>query len=158
MTTEEIRQAVAPSPEVEHAATVMRRLGAAMQTARPEWLDLDLTVGQIRGLFALASHGPMTIGQVAERLRVRLPWASTVVDRLVEEGLVQRGEDPADRRRTLARLTPRGEALVVQASVKAAQEHLRACLAKISAADLAALVRGLDALAVFVGEDSSACG
>ncbi|MHB1005297.1 MAG: MarR family winged helix-turn-helix transcriptional regulator [Chloroflexota bacterium] len=145
-----------PSQAIEHAAMTMRRLAVAMQTSQPGWLDMDLTVGQIRGLFALASHGPMTIGQVAETLRIRLPWASTLVDRLVEVRLVQRGEDPADRRRTLAWLTPSGEALVTHAR-EGGQEHLRACLEKLAADDLTAFVRGLDALAAVIGDKSPAC-
>jgi DNA-binding MarR family transcriptional regulator len=137
---------------VDRALAALRQLFASVQAAQPAWLGVDLTVGQIRVLFALAHHGPLTIGRVAENLRVRLPWASTVVDRLVDLQLVQRGEDPADRRRTLAWLTPRGEALVALVH-EGGQERLRAALHALSPDDVAALTRGLDALTAALGAE-----
>ncbi|MHB9059136.1 MAG: MarR family winged helix-turn-helix transcriptional regulator, partial [Bacillota bacterium] len=65
-------------------------------------------MGQIKGLFALAKSGGATIGRLAERLGVGEPTASLLVDRLVRQGWVVRGEDPEDRRRTIASLSKEG--------------------------------------------------
>ncbi|MHB1416807.1 MAG: MarR family winged helix-turn-helix transcriptional regulator [Chloroflexota bacterium] len=144
-----------PSSAVEQTLAALRQLFAGIRAGQPAWLEFDLTVRQIRALFALACHGPMTIGQVADTLHVRLPWASTVVDRLVDLHLVQRGEDPMDRRRTLARLTPRGEALV--ALVQGGhEERLRAALRELPPDDLTALTRGLEALTTALASEGRA--
>src|SRR5215510_6723599 len=72
----------------------------------PPWLSLDLTIGQLRALYVLFRSGPTPIGQVGAALGLGKPAASLLVEALVQRGLVERHEDPADRRRTLARLTP----------------------------------------------------
>src|SRR5262249_58897755 len=60
--------------------------------------------------FTLADFGPTPIGGVAGRLGIGLPAGSSLVDRLVEQGLVKRRGDPLDRRRTPAETTEIGRA------------------------------------------------
>jgi MarR family transcriptional regulator for hemolysin len=48
-------------------------------------------------------------GAVAEALEIEPSSLVRVIDQLIETGLVQREEDPADRRAKLLRLTPRGQ-------------------------------------------------
>ena len=52
--------------------------------------------------------GPMSVGDLAERLQVRHHSAVGLLDRLVSLGLVRREPSPDDRRRVLLRLTPAG--------------------------------------------------
>jgi DNA-binding MarR family transcriptional regulator len=111
----------------------------------PAWLHTELTFAQLRALFTLADYGPTPIGRVAGRLGIGLPAASSLVDRLVEQGLVRRREDPLDRRRTLAETTGAGQALA-QRLRQGSREALRAWLEQMDGDDLAALVRGLEAL------------
>src|SRR5215471_3059646 len=87
------------------AGRALHELGA------PAWLQVELSVAQLKALFALVDAGPMPIGGVAARLSIGLPAASSLVDRLVDQGLAKRREDPLDRRRTLAEPTAAGEAL-----------------------------------------------
>src|SRR5579884_4426487 len=72
-----------------------------------EWVNLDLTMGQLKALMALAQQR-MHVRQLAETLGVGKPAASIIVDRLVQLGLAQRIEDPVDRRYTLVSLTEEG--------------------------------------------------
>lgn len=51
----------------------------------------------------------ITIGDLAERLRIRHHSAAELVDRLSEARLVTRGQDPDDQRRVILRLTARAE-------------------------------------------------
>src|SRR5436305_13284515 len=46
------------------------------------------------------------IGDIAEAMQVRQSSASLLVDRSVKRGLLERGEDPLDRRRAILSLTP----------------------------------------------------
>ncbi len=109
------------------------------------WLDLDLTIGQIKGIFMLAYSGPMTVGQVAEALGIGKPAASILVDRLVHISLADRTEDAVDRRRAIIRLTTRGEDLVTQL-LQGRRELLQDALGRMSDKDLEALAQGLRAL------------
>jgi DNA-binding MarR family transcriptional regulator len=112
----------------------------------PAWHQVELSVAQLKALFALVDGAPMPIGGVAARLGVGLPAASALVDRLVDQGLVRRREDPADRRRTLAEPTPAGEAMA-QNLRHGSREALRAWMERMERDDLEALVRGLAAMA-----------
>jgi DNA-binding MarR family transcriptional regulator len=112
----------------------------------PSWTLLDLTMAQIRGLVTLAKEGPLTIGELAGALGIGQPSASILVGHLVRAGLVERAEDPADRRRTFARLSRRGEDLLGQIR-QDKRERVRRWLAELADDDLAALARGLRALA-----------
>jgi DNA-binding MarR family transcriptional regulator len=122
----------------------------------PVWGQLDLTLNQFKGLRVIA-HGPVTIGDIAARLGIAQPTASLLVERLVRVGLVERADDPSDRRRALARLSCEGERFVARITGDI-HNHLRDGLARLSDDDLAALIRGLRALveATIDGADRSA--
>ncbi|MBI2872630.1 MAG: MarR family transcriptional regulator [Chloroflexi bacterium] len=73
-----------------------------------EWQDLELTMPQVRTL-VLLRQGPKRMSDIAAYLGVGLSSATSMIDRLVGKGLVERVPDPADRRVVTCRLTPRGE-------------------------------------------------
>lgn len=138
----------------ESYCIVMRMLHSV---AKPHWLALDLTMAQLKTLLTLANAGPRTIGQVADVLGIGLPTASHLVDRLVQAGLAERTEDPADRRRTLARATAAGEELT-RSLQQGGAEQLRNWLGRLDPADLDALLRGLRALVEVAGARSASAG
>jgi len=131
---------------VQQALQAQKQIFLAMQAAaEPAWLQLDLTMAQLKGLVLLAHDGPLTIGAMAQALGIGRPAASILVDRLVELGLVERAEDPVDRRRTFARLSPKGEELVALLR-QGGRQRMREWLSRLAEDDLAALVRGSHAL------------
>ena len=71
------------------------------------WTDLDLTMPQAKTLFYLAD-GPRRMSGIASRLGVEMPSATTMIGRLVGKELVERRQDPADRRAVVCSLTPAG--------------------------------------------------
>lgn len=74
---------------------------------------IDLTVSQYRVLAILAEESAAA-GRLADRLAVRPPTVTTVIDGLVARRLVDRQADPDDRRRQVLALTPLGrEALAL---------------------------------------------
>lgn len=110
-----------------------------------DWLQVDLTLAQIKALFVLWNQSPMTVGALGERLGVGVPAASHLVERLVQLGLVERREDESDRRRTHVSPSPEGAALVDR--LRAVRgEQLRRWLERLGDEQLAALVKGTDAL------------
>lgn len=120
-------------------------LRALHELGAPAWYEVELSVAQLKALFTLVDGGPMPIGGVAARLSIGLPAASSLVDRLVDQGLAKRREDPLDRRRTLAEPTGDGDALA-QRLRHGSREALRAWLERMERDDLDALVHGLTAM------------
>lgn len=142
---------------VERGLDLYRRATRALhERDAPAWRQVELSLSQLRALFALSDAGPVPIGGVAGRLGIGLPAASSLVDRLVEQGLAGRREDSVDRRRTLAEPTDAGAALV-QRLRQGSRETLRSWLEQMRPDDLDALVRGLAAL-VAVGSAGAVAG
>src|SRR6266699_539503 len=113
-------------------------------TAGTVWMEIDLTIAQLRTLLVLAEEGPLVIGQIAQRLGIGLATGGHLVDRLVQADLTERAEDAGDRRRTLARLTPKGEDLYARLLNHPLQ--MQTLMQRLDDADLAALLQGLRAL------------
>jgi MarR family transcriptional regulator, 2-MHQ and catechol-resistance regulon repressor len=63
---------------------------------------------QIRILHQLGWSGPKKMKDIAESLSVSMPSATAVIDKMVKARLVQRREDPRDRRVTLVSLADEG--------------------------------------------------
>jgi len=77
-----------------------------------EWLHLDLTMSQLKGVLLLFISGPSRMSDIASALGVSLATATGVMDRLVERDIVLREGDPEDRRVVLCRLSSKGEKLI----------------------------------------------
>ena len=123
------------------------------------FLDLDLSMAQLKGLVALARTPVCTVGELAERLHLSRPATSLLVDRLVADGYVERerAEQTDDRRRTMLRLSQRGEEVLARLRQGRAEHNpLPAWLAQLSDQDLLALVQGLRALAEMARRASGA--
>jgi MarR family transcriptional regulator, organic hydroperoxide resistance regulator len=139
--------------ELESAVLAQyRTLGRAMKaTHGPVWMETDLTIAQLRTLLVLAEEGPLVIGQIAQRMGIGLSTGGHLVDRLVQAGLAERAEDPEDRRRTLARLTPKGEDLY--ARLLNHTQQIQTWIQKLDDDDLAALLQGIQAINRVIGQE-----
>src|SRR5690606_12785744 len=82
---------------------IARRMHASF-TGHP--LAAGRPIGQVKVLGMLYRVGRSTVGEIAAGLGVTMPTASEQIDRLVEEGLLVREVNPADRRQVLVDLTP----------------------------------------------------
>lgn len=71
-----------------------------------------LTTPQFGVLEALHHLGPLSLGELAEKLLVTGGNVTYVMDRLEERGLVYRERSPEDRRVVQAKLTPEGKDLI----------------------------------------------
>jgi DNA-binding MarR family transcriptional regulator len=121
-----------------------------LRVHKPEWIDLDLSMGQLKTLMTVASDGPITITALADTLGVGKPAASILADRLVQLGYAFRAEDPRDRRRTYVSSTTAGNTLVTQLRQGTSDRFAR-WLEAMAPDDLDALARGLQALADAIG-------
>ena len=87
--------------------TLMRTIAAHLRQQEPR---LDVTMWQIMVLKWLKGD-PLTVGHLARKFLVSTPTMTRLLDSLVERGLVERREDPEDRRRVRLFLTRKGEDL-----------------------------------------------
>jgi MarR family transcriptional regulator, organic hydroperoxide resistance regulator len=140
--------------ELEHeVVTQYRSLEHALKaTSGTVWMEIDLTIAQLRTLLVLAEEGPLVIGQIAQRLGIGLSTGGHLVDRLVHAGLAERMEDAEDRRRILARLNSKGEDLYARLLNHSLQ--MQSLIQKLENTDLAALLQGLQALNSLVEGES----
>lgn len=121
-------RAQAPAEHGEDVAAVMAaaRILVAVSARSVAAVDDVVSLPQLRVLVMLASRGPLNLTAVARGLGVHSSNATRACDRLVVAGLIDRRDDPADRRNLVLRLTPAGTALVERVT-----EHRRAAIAAV---------------------------
>lgn len=73
-----------------------------------------VTQTQFLVLLAVHSYGRCTMGTLARNMRVRMPTATGIIDRLVRDGFVRRSPCPEDRRQVFVELTPKGRDFIRQ--------------------------------------------
>lgn len=135
------------STVIEDILQAQHKINRAIAASSSQsWIDLDLSMAQLKTLLTIYDGGALPIGQIAEVLGIGQPTASHLVDRLVQSGFVARAEDPVDRRRTLAELSPQGVKLLDQLR-EVRIEPLQRWLAQLDDTALSALRHGLQALA-----------
>jgi DNA-binding MarR family transcriptional regulator len=84
--------------------------------------ETGLTLPQVLTLFKLHDQSPQCVSSIAAVLHLSQPATSQLLDRLVQEGLVDRTEDPGDRRRKRLAITPRPRPRCEQAEPEGARE------------------------------------
>jgi DNA-binding MarR family transcriptional regulator len=94
----------------------------------------------------LALAGPLTVGEAAAHLARAQSVVSEIVTHLERQGLLERENDPADRRRTLIWLTPGGHEALRRDREVLSVDHLAHAMARLPAARADDLIAGLRAL------------
>lgn len=77
-----------------------------------------------RMLATLAQTNGRTVGELAEEMILQQPTVTKIVDRLANEGLVERQSSANDRRQVIVRLTARGTALICSLQKEATQHQV----------------------------------
>lgn len=73
-----------------------------------QFAPFGITATQSFVIFDLVDHDGSSVKDIAFRIQLDSPAVTGVIDRLVKEQLVQRIEDPSDRRSLQIFLTPKG--------------------------------------------------
>ncbi len=97
---------------------------------------------QVHSLFRLHFRSACPVTDLGESLGLTRAAASHLAQRLVVAGLLERVEDPADRRVRLLTLTPKGQRLVHDV-VEARQEWLRQLTSVLTLEQQGEVVRAL---------------
>lgn len=126
--------------------TLVARLSS---TARAVERRTGITNAQLFLLRELASHGPLSVNELAGRARTQQSTVSTVVSRLARAGYVRKARAELDGRRAVLTATERGRSLLRHApapptaALLAGLERLRPREARALATGLRALVGAL---------------
>lgn len=127
----------------------------ALALQRPDaWLDLDLTLPQLRALFAVRRQPGCTVSELAEALGQRLAATSALVGRLVRAGLLRRVDDQDDRRRIRLDLTDAAERMLTSVDRRSA-DRFAAILGQMSKRGRDALATALTELIDLLSSDAS---
>lgn len=80
--------------------------------------DIGLSPSLLSALATVRVHGPLTLGELAERERVSKPAVTKIVGRLEARDLVVRIVDEDDRRICRVRITTAGEGLMAESRAR----------------------------------------
>ena len=101
--------------------SIMRIQQEMLSRIDGELRSFQLTFARYEVLMLLefTKRGQLPLGKIGERLQVHPASVTNVVQRLSDNGYLRRVPNPADRRSTLATITPTGSR-----TARAATEHL----------------------------------
>ncbi len=81
------------------------------------------SISQMAALFLIRRKGATNVSDIGAELEITSPAASQLLERLVQQGLVVRSEDPGDRRLKQIVLSKQGE-VILQQGLQARQKWL----------------------------------
>ena len=107
---------MATDQQFEDFVTATHDLYAAMRRNRAQ-LARDtggLSLSQLALLDAVATDGPLPVGEIATQAGVSGPNATRMLKQLEQSGVVTRTRSPEDERKVVVALTPEGRTLYTQ--------------------------------------------
>jgi DNA-binding MarR family transcriptional regulator len=130
---------------IQEIVELERQVGRIIgQHAHIIWIDSGLTLTQLKSLFLITNKGSTNFRKLAKALGVTPSNVTGIVDRLVEQGLVSRTQNPEDRREMTLQATDKGKALVSNLK-ETGIKHMTQILSLLSLRELSALAQGLSA-------------
>ena len=135
----------------EHQLALLRLM--ARDRAAP-LLQTELTIQQLKLMLLVRLEGPQSGNGLAELLGVSSATVSGLIDRLVERGLLERREDPADRRVRLVTPSPAGQQMMED--MELAEEETRGrLLRRLDVVHLRHLVAAMQELIRIAREEAT---
>jgi DNA-binding MarR family transcriptional regulator len=116
------------------------------------WRKLEVPLAQLKSLFLIHIRGSVNVRDLALDLGVTPGNVTSIVDRLVGQGLVERSEKPGDRRIVLLQLTDKGLQTITNIHMME-HRHLKRLLERMNAGDISALIRGISSFLAAAKKD-----
>ena len=102
--------------QVQLSKIIRKWMDTFMHRSMRGWSHHVKTTGmsmpQFSILMQLNYRGPCGISEISERFEISNAASSQLVERLVQNGLIERAEDPDDRRAKLIKLSSKGKKLI----------------------------------------------
>lgn len=109
----------------------------------PEFAEIDITMAQAKLVYVVKAAGSVHLAELASRLGIGPSTASEHVDRLVEDGLLERRTDPTDRRQVVVTATPKADELLERFR-ELNQRQLRGLLGRLDRHELQVIARSIE--------------
>jgi DNA-binding MarR family transcriptional regulator len=126
---------------LEVVPAVMREIRSQMRSRGSP----DLSVPQFRTLAFVNRNKGSSLSEVADHIGLTSPSASTLVDGLIQRGMMTREEHPDDRRRIRLAVTSPGEA-ILETSTRGTMAYLAKKLSSLSADEREVIVKAMKTL------------
>ncbi|HSN78314.1 MAG TPA: MarR family transcriptional regulator [Anaerolineae bacterium] len=120
-------------------------MGRSMRDFSAFMRKSGLSMPQVSALYRLYYRGQCGVTDIAGHLDVSSAAASQMIERLVQQGLLERNEDPTDRRAKQIALSPDGRELM-QESIEARVRWMAELTTVLSPEEQDTIVAALDAL------------
>ncbi|MGH2560247.1 MAG: MarR family winged helix-turn-helix transcriptional regulator [Thermomicrobiales bacterium] len=132
---------------IDEATELLPRVSKLMHAAMACYPHMaNRTFAQKRALAQLYHSSGSSLGELAQAVGLSMPAASEMIDRLVEEGLVARAVNPADRRQVIVELTATARTIGDEIRV-IHRAQVQAALDRMAPEERPVFVRSLRALA-----------
>jgi DNA-binding MarR family transcriptional regulator len=125
---------------------------AVLRHVRSEDTASGLTAARLSALSVIVFAGPVTMSQLADAEQVSVPTISRMIAGMVEDGLVRRQPDTADRRVVWLHPTARGSRLLNEGRRRRV-EALARLLSGVDPVDRRELARAADRLLTALGRE-----
>ena len=122
---------------------IFTRIG---RLSRQRMSEDTLTFGQFAVLRMLFHQAPLAMGTIAERLSISLAGATGIIDRLVNQGVVERTRSREDRRVVWVNLSEVGKERMVRLQEERHQ-YMRVLLEPLDADEMETLLHLLERVA-----------
>ncbi len=133
--------------KIKQIIDLERHLMHSMRDSAPDaWLALDLTIAQLKTLLFIGFEEKTNFKTLASALGTTPPNVTGIVERMVEQDLINRIENPQNRRMQILSLTEKGRTLLRELNDRQTI-HFSYILTSLTDEELSALERGLSALA-----------
>jgi len=76
------------------------------------WKNLEVPLAQLKSLLIISVRGSINTQGLAQELEVTPGNVTGIIDRLEEQGLILRSQNPGDRRINLIQLTEKGQDII----------------------------------------------
>ncbi|MFI6033870.1 MarR family winged helix-turn-helix transcriptional regulator [Streptomyces sp. NPDC051315] len=148
---------MAEQAQYEQYAELARQLSAvgAVKRDMGRILPPDCPAGSAGVLALLGRHGDLRMSALSELLAVDMSVTSRHAAHLAERGWIERSPDPADKRSRILRLTPDGEAMLLELS-RRSTDLLAERLSDWTAEEVGRLIQLMSRLRASFGDCRSA--
>jgi len=123
-----------------------------MRYQKEPWQNLVVPLAQLKSLFLINIKGCINVRELAQELGVTPGNVTSIVDRLVGQGLAERSESPDDRRMVLLRITDKGRETITEIQ-ETQHDHMKRFLERMAVEDISALYQGINAFITAMSQD-----
>ena len=129
---------------IERVTEFEKRVYLALRPIVPkEWLNIELTMPQLKIILLLFTDGPARVSTLASALGVSLSTTTGITERLVQHDLIVKESDPEDGRAVVCSLSEKGREMIT-CLLKLGESRVRSLLETVAPAKLEVICEAME--------------